>query len=368
MSILLGWLGSPGMATPESARTAIVYHVNPLANGALPVDMNTADADGDAFFLLREAILLLECAKGETHGFRADCDNPEVTDPDLVVTKLNLTYTGGEGPYGRCNLCSDEGVDPFSHLSCESGEYLCTCGPYAAPFACNDQQAVGVEDISTALTDVVPPCTWAKWMEAPWQCWQISVAEKTGGLWYSTTRAGWCDAPDADPSTCTWRARVLKVVNKTCTDGIIFDAVEAYDAEHGSRCFRQCPSPAARAGAPGRRNTTDPCWIYCYFETLLGRDGVLPGRPLGGMPMELVKEAFEKPFAPANDGGCPDVAHRGSGEEMALAQRKPSALPPSSWQAHRAAVLHGVFGAPAARPPSVASPRSSMPTVRYDLT
>jgi hypothetical protein len=348
MSLLFGWLGSPGMATPETVRSAIVYHVNPLANGALPLNMNTADLRGDAFFLLRQQILPLECAKGEERGFRPDCDNAEVTDPDLVITKLNLTYVGGEGPYGRCNLCSAQGVDPFSRLPCEPGEYLCTCGSYAEPYACNAQRAVGVENISNALAKLVPPCTWAQWMDGPWTCWQISVATKTGGLWYSTTRAGWCDTPGADPSTCTWRAREIKAVNKTCADGIIFDAVEAYDATHGSGCFDRCP----RIRVPGaaRRNTTDACWIYCYFETMLGRDGVLPGRPLGGMPMALVEAAFEKPFAPVGEGGCPAATRQGSGGGIAPAHRGPEALPPSSWPPNRAVLLRQVYEAAAAHP------------------
>lgn len=369
MSMLLVCLCSPGMATPETTRAVIVYHVNSLANGLLPLDMNTADLRGDAFFLLRQALIPLECAKDEKRGFRADCDNPEVTGPDLVITKLNLTFRGNDGPYGRCNLCSAEGVDPFSHLPCEPGQYLCTCGPYVAPYVCNAQQSVGVENISTALATLVPPCTWAQWMDAPWTCWQVSVARKTGGLWYSTTRAGWCDAPGADSSsTCTWRARVLKAVNKTCSDGIIYDAVEAYDAAHGSGCFERCPAPPATA--PARRNTTDSCWIYCYFETMLGRDGVLPGRPVGGMPMALVEEAFERPFAPVEQGGCPDVAHQESRSGTGLPHRGPSALPPSEWHpSHRAAGLGQALGASAARPSLLISPLPSppLPDAHHDL-
>jgi hypothetical protein len=78
-------------------------------------------------------------------------------------------------------------------------------------------------------------------------------------MWYSTTKSGWCGAPDADPSTCTWDAVVEKVINKTCSDNIIFDAIESYDRKH-DRCFEACP---ARQRQPSVRNTTDTCWIYC---------------------------------------------------------------------------------------------------------
>ena len=50
-----------------------------------------------------------------------------------------------------------------------------------------------------------------------------------------------CDAPGADPLTCTWRAAVEKVVNKSCSDEQIYAAVEAHDAAHDG-CFSRCPA------------------------------------------------------------------------------------------------------------------------------
>ena len=44
----------------------------------------------DAFFDLRSKVLPLECASNSS-GWKGDCDNGEVTDSDLVITKLNLT-------------------------------------------------------------------------------------------------------------------------------------------------------------------------------------------------------------------------------------------------------------------------------------
>ena len=84
------------------------------------------------------------------------------------------------------------------------------------------------------------------------------------GTWYSTTAAGWCGAPGANQDTCTWDATVEKVVNKSCSDDTIYDAVEAYDRQAGTGCFDACPTnhhhhhhhPVAK------RNTSDVCWIY----------------------------------------------------------------------------------------------------------
>ena len=42
--------------------TKTVYHVNPLHEGVLPIDMDTADVFGDAFFDLRSKVLPIECA------------------------------------------------------------------------------------------------------------------------------------------------------------------------------------------------------------------------------------------------------------------------------------------------------------------
>jgi len=138
-------------------------------------------------------------------------------------------------------------------------------------------------------------------------CWSWPVVSKTGGMWYSTTKSGWCGAPDADPSTCTWDAVVEKVINKTCSDNIIFDAIESYDRKH-DRCFEACP---ARQRQPSVRNTTDTCWIYCYYSTLLGASRLLPsGAHEGdtGMPKELITSAFSQPFQPVTSGGCPAIS------------------------------------------------------------
>ena len=56
------------------------------------------------------------------------------------------------------------------------------------------------------------------------------------------------------------------------------------------------------------------------------------------MPMDLVEAAFEKPFAPVSQGGCPDVSSAN------VRPRAPD--PTSSWHRQRAATLRGLYGPP----------------------
>ena len=104
----------------------------------------------------------------------------------------------------------------------------------------------------------------------------------------------------ANQTTCTWRATVDKVVNRTCSDDRVFTAIEDYDAARAG-CFARC------SGRGDVRNTSDACWIYCLFATVAGPAALVPGGHVGtgGMPIELLEEAFERPFREESAGGCP---------------------------------------------------------------
>lgn len=312
-------------ATPDTGtwRKIAVYHVNPLHEGVLPLNMDTADLNGDMFFDLRSKVESIECSPANRHSSHSsDCSNGEVVDTDLVVTKLTLEVRGGVGEYGRCNICLKSGVDPFTGLSCTPGEYFCTCGSYYRPHACNNDTTVGVENITEAFGGW-PSCSWDEWVEAPWRCWSWPVVKLTGGMWYSTTEAGWCDAEGADPQACSWRVASLdKIVNKSCSDKAIFAAVRAQDASHG-RCMQQ------RCSAAERANTSSVCFIYCFYSTVLGAHNMLPGVPFvageagGGMSASQLGDAFSKPFLPESAGGCPAIAP----PKDALSARKGGKVP-----------------------------------------
>ena len=223
-----------------------IYHVNPLHEGVLPIDsahaahsqslslhlakrinhvahatftVDTADLAGDAFFDLRSKVLPIECAANTS--FSGDCNNGEVIDNDLVISKLTLEVKVPHfGEYSRCNICLKSGRDPLSNLPCTPGEYICTCGSFFHARDCTNETSVGAQNITKAYGSFSSYlCNWERWIKEPWMCWSWPIVGKTGGMWYSTTRAGWCGAPGADPRHCTWDAKVEKVINKTCSDG-----------------------------------------------------------------------------------------------------------------------------------------------------
>ena len=99
--------------------------------------MNTGDAEGDLYFDLRSVYMPLECAHPSPYTavrdlslcrdgrrfffsqrrplpvlLQHDCDNIEVTAPDLAITKLVLEVDSRWSDYGRCNICGPNGEPP----------------------------------------------------------------------------------------------------------------------------------------------------------------------------------------------------------------------------------------------------------------
>merc|ERR1719321_272288 len=111
---------------PDFAKNLTVYHLNPASAGAIPINMDTGDARGDLYFYLGQFLLPLECANQSKEG-RAhfDCDNPERTSKDLVVTKVEMEIDSRPTTYSACNLCN--GTDPLTRKPCKVGTYVCDC-------------------------------------------------------------------------------------------------------------------------------------------------------------------------------------------------------------------------------------------------
>ena len=116
-------------ATPDTGtwRKIAVYHVNPLHEGVLPLNMDTADEAGDLFFEMMEVLTVpLACSdphRSPQSGF--NCDNPEAADPTDVVNKLTLTVSGGFSGYAMCNV-GRNGTDGLGH-PCKDDTYCCFC-------------------------------------------------------------------------------------------------------------------------------------------------------------------------------------------------------------------------------------------------
>ena len=254
---------------PAHSENITVYHVNPGSYNAAPVNMNTASQAGDAFFDMRSVVLPYECSSNSSRK-GSDCTNPEVTATDLVITKLVLTVDKTYGKYGFCNVCVNGSAGISGSCEGQDGQYVCSCshhgggggGGYkcdtffgkkvclpdfsgkshlnqsACAATCRKTSATetafarDVVDIATAYPPRPPtPCNGSVGKEnitvffgkmgcregqSDWECWRDNVAKKTGGLWYSTTKNGYCgDGTVPAPANCTWKvAQEIKRVNK----------------------------------------------------------------------------------------------------------------------------------------------------------
>lgn len=267
------WVLVGGASAIDHAVNITVYHVVSASQGVIPKNMDTSSLNGDIFFDLRSITLPVEC--GSPYARAVDCENTEIASTDDVISKLVLEVDSRFGEYGKCNLCTN-GTDVRSGLACEPGAYFCVCGPMDAPYECTDM-AVGRENISESFDMYL--CSWDQFFVEPWSCWSLNVWKKTGGIWYSTFASGMCPGDN-----CTWRVvDVEKVVTKNCSDDRIFSSVEAV----GVDCFGGC----------GPRNTSSPCWIGCFYQTVLGPNAMLPTGQLDGyidegMPLADLADAW----------------------------------------------------------------------------
>lgn len=320
---------------PNDALMLTVYHVNPLSAGALPIDQDTGDIPGDLYFYLGDFLLPLECANKTAAAIQGfDCGNVERSG-DLVVTKVDMKIDKNVSGYMACNLCN--GTDPFTQKPCQKGTYVCDCQDRVN--GC-DPTKVGVQDIYQTYAPIpsslwcsarmnmlcgaehssqkgCPACLQKHWDElqkvgcnqrdafffcpgpfgfcdkdAPaWECWRENIPRKTKGYWVSTLRQGMCNATSM-PGSCSWQVQKTTTVNETCLRNSIMSTVEA--ASPG--CFTGC----------GLRNVTSPCWIDCFFDTILGRSARTSNLlPLGGLSLDALQHAWDKAFAPTSQGGCP---------------------------------------------------------------
>jgi hypothetical protein len=245
---------------------------------------------------LRSITLPIECSAANRGGHSShDCLNPEVKPPaddPLVVTKLVLTIMGEYGPYGRCNVCFNHTTSMGDH-NCTNGEYVCDCGGWGSQHtACGE--TVGWENVTEMFSFMSRSCRQGS---PAYECWQGATLKKTitptTGIWYSTPKAGYGK---------TWKvAEVIKRVSKTCSDTAINEAVER--AGFSSGCFSKC-GPHATGSS---RNTSDPCWITCFEDTVLGPEAGTPGGDVAGLPLSELEAAWESAFASTDpsQGGCP---------------------------------------------------------------
>lgn len=290
LCVLAAMLCCGSAIDPRYAMNITVYHVNPDTYPAAPTNMNTADLRGDIFFDIRSICSPYECAADPDNH---DCDNPEVTSKDLVITKLILEVDSRFGQYALCNICENH-TDYHGNDNCTNGQYVCECGPFGHPIPCTPP--VGMVNITQMFGNATHggPFSCNKFA-ANYTCWRENAANKLGGLWYSTLVEGACNATSGPD--CTWRlVEVVKRVNKTCSDNVIYSTVEAQNQP----CFAGC----------GARNTTSPCWINCFYDTVLGPEAAY-SPTFSGIPVSDLLNAWDMPFASEDpsQGGCPSMPY-----------------------------------------------------------
>lgn len=81
----------------------------------------------------------------------------------------------------------------------------------------------------------------------------------------------------------------------SCVWQVFFGAVE----QSGKACFTACGASAT--------NTSSPCWVDCFYRTVLGPGAALPGGKVTGVPLEALVSVLTAPFESedATKGGCP---------------------------------------------------------------
>lgn len=330
VSALLPLLAAAGQVDPRYAKEITVYHVHAANVSNIPMNMDTGDAPGDLFFELDQFLLPLQCADPSYFYDKFECQNPEHLSKGLVATEVHLEVDSRYTNYSGCNFCT--GTDPFTRKPCEAGTYVCDCMNFLNPKGC-DRRFVGMETVvhefvhdvteecKDTLEEVCGHVRYSKWCNLclarhqhilnkstcsadaksycpgigfplctsdskNYDCWHMNLGRKTKGLWFSTFREGYCDdeSPDA---FCSWKVLSSKTIQEECVKTRLRDTVE----EEGAECFEAC----------GTRNQSSPCWVGCFFTTVLGPQSH-NSTNVTGMALEKLTDAWSSSFQV-----CPEV-------------------------------------------------------------
>lgn len=100
----------------------------------------------------------------------------------------------------------------------------------------------------------------------------------------------------ADREECTWNVvSVDKIVSREC-----------HVAKFGAAIQESAPSSACLDACGGQKtNASSWCWTDCFYKAALGPESGTPGGKVAGLSVEEMTAAWEKPFLPEEQGGCP---------------------------------------------------------------
>ena len=140
------------------------------------------------------------------------------------------------------------------------------------------------------------------------ECWKCNAVEKFSaqqpGMWYSTLDIGYCGLHTG--KDCTWRVvAVEKRVSLACRNDVLFSAAENINTTRFDACLSRQPGL--------KRNSSDPCWIGCFYKAVLGPDSDRPLKADGrhgatgvvaGIPLGSLTAMWEQAFDNETAGGC----------------------------------------------------------------
>jgi hypothetical protein len=263
--------------------------------------MDVGDTAGDLYFLLRSVVSPIECAQDPG---AEDCTDTEVISSSLVATQLSMTVDSDYGPYGHCNICNKALMNtswtkPYCNMT-NLGEYFCIGYNLSTG-------KVGFETVAANH----PQTCFANNTE--WQCWQNRVVTKIGGNWWSFFKESF---------NKSWKVDAVEsVINNTCLQAAVYTAIEGYKPTR--KCFARCRG----GGGHAARNTSDPCWVGCVFDAVLGPGAGYSNGSVTGMPVSALTAAWEGAFGPK---GCPQVPlPAGESESTRTSRRLQHQQPPA---------------------------------------
>ena len=262
---MLSVLPSLSIIDPQHAKNITVFHVNEHKFGAIPVNMDTADALGDMFFDMLEVIMYpLSCPNGTDtsfpKGFLNPCTNPEAEGADLRVNKVMLEVDGRYSGYAACNVGVNNS-DPFGG-SCKTDTYCCDCltGSWLHPKKLPCNATLGYENLYKKFgVWLKGGCKRSILTPHPSNsdCYRANVFSMLNatshGTWYSSLDKGYCGA-QAEGALCTWRVLRAEVVKRECHLRVFGAEV----ARAAPLCFEGCGDQ--------KTNTSSLCWVDCFFQ------------------------------------------------------------------------------------------------------
>lgn len=311
-----------------------LYHINPLHYPVDPINMNMGDLRGALYFDFVDTFEIFACSDPEFKDRMppGTCDNGETHNDDIGVTQLVVEVTPYQnrlyGPYAMCNVCLD-GRDPKNaRRKCEDEEYVCDCSTwYLRPTQCTNPAVgrkrlyipLGEEDglneqqlFYQELTgyDLPPldedPDDDPLFMKTIYAL--AHAAKRTWGFWYSTLDIG---------HNTTWRTvKVAKQVTRACHRATFLESLLADKSIPNNDVFPNCL--ARDCGTTPQNTTATTCWAECFAEWTLGPNATAAEYRGGGIGRNQLTAAWESPFLPEDQGGCPNLLDESSASTTAV--------------------------------------------------